>query len=111
MSFVSALPQMPPDALAALMREAPVVADAPAAQIRLDQALETLPDDSRAALAGLLARHPRPGCAAGVAEGSPFLLELIRFDPHRLLRALTTPRCSASRIWSLLYAGRAHRAG
>lgn len=92
MSFVSALPQMPPDALAALMREAPVVADAPAAQIRLDQALETLPDDSRAALTGLLAHHPVAlDVLRGLAEGSPFLLELIRFDPHRLLRALTTP--------------------
>mgnify|MGYP001806248690 CR=1 FL=1 len=90
MSFVSAHTHLPPDCLAAMMREAPVLADPAAAATRLDLALESLPE--RAELGALLDANP---CVRqvllGIAEGSPFLLELIRFDPGRLMRALRAP--------------------
>lgn len=92
MSFVSAPTHLQPDGLAASMREAPVVMDADAAALRLEQALERLTPEERRALDRLLEACPevRP-VLLGVAEGSPFLLDLIRFDPGRLLRALEVP--------------------
>ncbi|TCT07591.1 bifunctional [glutamine synthetase] adenylyltransferase/[glutamine synthetase]-adenylyl-L-tyrosine phosphorylase [Aquabacter spiritensis] len=80
------------DTLAARMREAPVVADADTAALKLSQATERLDAAQQAELGALFAANP---CARqvllGVAEGSPFLLELIRFAPTRLLRCLGEP--------------------
>ena len=87
------LPDTPAcEPLARRMREAPVVADAVAAGTRLDQALERLPQEGRARIAALLAANPvaRDVCL-GVMEGSPFLTDLVRSDPERLLRALGEP--------------------
>ncbi|MFG1400340.1 bifunctional [glutamine synthetase] adenylyltransferase/[glutamine synthetase]-adenylyl-L-tyrosine phosphorylase [Xanthobacter sediminis] len=77
--------------LAVMMREAPVVRDAAAAMIRLSHALERLSPEEGAVLEGLFAAGPAArDVALGVAEGSPFLLELIRSEPTRLLRTLGT---------------------
>jgi len=75
--------------LARRMREAPVVFDAAAAALKLDQAVDRLDPDSRAALDALLADNPvaRDVCL-GVMEGSPFLTDLVRAEPQRLLAAL-----------------------
>ncbi|MEP9348523.1 bifunctional [glutamine synthetase] adenylyltransferase/[glutamine synthetase]-adenylyl-L-tyrosine phosphorylase [Xanthobacter sp. KR7-225] len=75
--------------LASLMREAPVVADHQAAKLKLSQATERLDPEAAAALATLLAGHPFALAAClGLAEGSPFLLDLVRAEPGRLVRAL-----------------------
>ncbi|MFG1384066.1 bifunctional [glutamine synthetase] adenylyltransferase/[glutamine synthetase]-adenylyl-L-tyrosine phosphorylase [Xanthobacter versatilis] len=76
--------------LAILMREAPVLGDAETAEIKLSQATESLSPAERAALDGLLSRAPmaRAVCL-GMAEGSPFLLDLVRAEPTRLLRVLS----------------------
>lgn len=92
MSFVSAPPHLQPESLAASMREAPCVLDADAAAVRLDQALERLAPEERQDLTHLMAANPHVRqVLLGVVEGSPFLLDLIRFDPSRLLRALQVP--------------------
>ncbi len=94
------------DGLASLMREAPVIADADAAALKLSQVLERLDPASREAVEASLSAFPlaRQGLL-GVAEGSPFLLELIRVDPSRLLRALSDP--PADRVAALVAQGRA----
>jgi len=86
-------PQEPDSAdrppLAVLMREAPVLAAAETAKTRLRQATESLSPAGRAELDALFAAAPcaRDVCL-GAAEGSPFLVELIRAEPERLLRVL-----------------------
>ncbi|WP_370877839.1 bifunctional [glutamine synthetase] adenylyltransferase/[glutamine synthetase]-adenylyl-L-tyrosine phosphorylase [Xanthobacter agilis] len=78
-------------ALAVMMREAPVIHDAAAAGLRLSHALERLAPEQREALDALFAAGPAARDAVlGVAEGSPFLLELIRSEPARLLRILAS---------------------
>ncbi|MBA4790292.1 MAG: bifunctional [glutamine synthetase] adenylyltransferase/[glutamine synthetase]-adenylyl-L-tyrosine phosphorylase [Rhizobiales bacterium] len=77
------------DGLASLMREAPVVTAPDVAAARLDGALETLDSAARVQVEATLSAHPLARqVLLGVAESSPFLLELIRFQPARLERAL-----------------------
>ncbi|MFG1344978.1 bifunctional [glutamine synthetase] adenylyltransferase/[glutamine synthetase]-adenylyl-L-tyrosine phosphorylase [Xanthobacter autotrophicus DSM 431] len=76
--------------LALLMREAPVIGDAEAANIKLSQATDRLAADAREGLDAVFAAAPcaRDACLA-MAEGSPFLLDLVRAEPQRLLRVLS----------------------
>ena len=78
--------------LALLMREAPVVADPKAAKIKLSHAIERLAPEACAALDALFTAAP---CAEqvclGIAESSPFLIEVVRSEPERLLRVLDRP--------------------
>ncbi|MFH3480607.1 bifunctional [glutamine synthetase] adenylyltransferase/[glutamine synthetase]-adenylyl-L-tyrosine phosphorylase [Xanthobacter variabilis] len=75
--------------LAVMMREAPVVHDAAAADLRLSHAVERLEPAERERLDALFAAGPASrDVVRGVAEGSPFLMELIRSEPQRLLRIL-----------------------
>ncbi|MFK8252205.1 bifunctional [glutamine synthetase] adenylyltransferase/[glutamine synthetase]-adenylyl-L-tyrosine phosphorylase [Ancylobacter terrae] len=54
-------------------------------------AIEAAPADIREALNGVLnGRKPARAVMAAIAENSPFLTELIRSDPARLLRMLTS---------------------
>ncbi|MGR7993733.1 bifunctional [glutamine synthetase] adenylyltransferase/[glutamine synthetase]-adenylyl-L-tyrosine phosphorylase [Xanthobacter sp. ZOL 2024] len=77
--------------LAALMREAPVLVDAEGAQLKLSFALDRLAPAEQEVLERLFAEKPLAyQVCLGVAEGSPFLLELIRSEPQRLLRILTS---------------------
>lgn len=77
--------------LALLMREAPVIGDAETANIKLSQATEGFPAAERERLDALFAAMP---CAHAVclamAEGSPFLLDLVRAEPQRLSRVLSS---------------------
>ncbi|MFS8038833.1 bifunctional [glutamine synthetase] adenylyltransferase/[glutamine synthetase]-adenylyl-L-tyrosine phosphorylase [Xanthobacter sp. AM11] len=80
-------PDRPP--LAALMREAPVLTDAEAAKIKLSHATQMLGGEDRAVLDALLAAAPAAHAAClGMVEGSPFLTELVRAEPARLVRVL-----------------------
>ncbi|OYY80506.1 MAG: glutamine-synthetase adenylyltransferase, partial [Rhizobiales bacterium 35-66-30] len=89
MSASSASPPIAAASLAALMWEAPVLCDAETAKIKLGYALEGLDLAGRARIDAILAAHPRArDVLLGVAEFSPFLHDLIRADPRRLLRAL-----------------------
>ncbi|MFG1298619.1 bifunctional [glutamine synthetase] adenylyltransferase/[glutamine synthetase]-adenylyl-L-tyrosine phosphorylase [Xanthobacter sp. V3C-3] len=76
--------------LALQMREAPVLADRETAKIKLSHAIEALAPADRVALEGLLERAPdaRDVCLA-MAEASPFLTEVVRAEPARLLRVLS----------------------
>ena len=78
--------------LALLLRESPVVGDCETAKIKFSQATENLSPAARAALDGVLGAAPlaRDVCLA-MAEGSPFLTEVVRSDPERLVRVLTLP--------------------
>ncbi|MGU3492769.1 bifunctional [glutamine synthetase] adenylyltransferase/[glutamine synthetase]-adenylyl-L-tyrosine phosphorylase [Xanthobacteraceae bacterium A53D] len=77
--------------LAGEIREAPVLADAAAASVRFDQALERLSAGERDRLDAILARHPKArDVALGVIEGAPFLTDVIRREPMRLVLALET---------------------
>ena len=81
-------------ALAVMMREAPVVHDAAAAAARLSHALEKLAPAERESIEALFVAGPAARAAVlGIAEGSPFLLELIRSEPARLLRILGHGPC------------------
>lgn len=78
--------------LALQMRETPVVADPKAAKIKLSQATERLASEARAALDALLADAPlAEKVCLGIIESSPFLTEVIRSEPERLLRVLGRP--------------------
>ena len=78
--------------LAALMREGPVIADPPVAAVRLSHALDRLDARERAVLEEMLDANPvARRILLGVAEGSSFLLDLIRADPYMLTRALSAP--------------------
>ncbi|MFH1557149.1 MAG: bifunctional [glutamine synthetase] adenylyltransferase/[glutamine synthetase]-adenylyl-L-tyrosine phosphorylase [Pseudomonadota bacterium] len=89
MSASSASPPIAAASLAASMWEAPVLCDAEAAKIKLGYALEGLDPTGRARIDAILAEHPRArDVLLGVSEFSPFLHDLIRADPRRLLRAL-----------------------
>lgn len=76
--------------LALQMREAPVLADREAAKIKFSHATQSLSSADREALDRLLAAAPAAGdvCLA-MAEGSPFLTEVVRAEPARLLRVLS----------------------
>ncbi|MFG1464216.1 bifunctional [glutamine synthetase] adenylyltransferase/[glutamine synthetase]-adenylyl-L-tyrosine phosphorylase [Xanthobacter sp. DSM 24535] len=75
--------------LAALMWEGPVLSDAKTAKVKLGFALEGLNAAQRTRLDALLETYPRTlPVLLGVAEASPFLHDLIRAEPQRLLRAL-----------------------
>ncbi len=77
--------------LASLMREAPVVADASMAKVKLSHALERLDPAEAAALEASLDLAPRMRAAVlAIAENAPFLLDVIRRDPQRLLRTLAS---------------------
>ncbi|GGF53386.1 glutamate-ammonia-ligase adenylyltransferase [Azorhizobium oxalatiphilum] len=66
--------------------------DASAAAVRLEQVLERLDAPGRARLDALLADAPVARTVVlGVMEGAPFLTDVIRRDPLRLIRALETP--------------------
>lgn len=94
------------EGLASLMREGPVVADSQSASLKLSQALERLDSAGRIEIEALLSAYPTAHrVLLGVAEDSPFLLELIRFEPARLLRALTDP--PLVRVAALVAEGRA----
>ncbi|MGE4373593.1 MAG: bifunctional [glutamine synthetase] adenylyltransferase/[glutamine synthetase]-adenylyl-L-tyrosine phosphorylase [Xanthobacter sp.] len=77
--------------LAAGMREAPVIENEDAASLRLAQSLESLTTEDRARLEELLTTYPlsRQVCL-GVMEGSSFLTDLVRTEPARLLRCLSS---------------------
>lgn len=74
------------------MREMPVIADMDKAELKLSHALERLESDRRQALDAIFAADPiAHGVVLAIAENAPFLLDLIRREPERLLRALATP--------------------
>ncbi len=71
------------------MREMPVIADVDMAKIKLAHALERLETDRRQVLEAAFAAHPvAHGVVLAIAENAPFLLDVIRREPERLLRAL-----------------------
>lgn len=77
--------------LSALMHEAPVLVDREAAKLKLAYALDRLAGADREVLEGVFKASPMAHeVSLGVAEGSPFLFELIRSEPRRLLRILTS---------------------
>ncbi|MEP9351959.1 bifunctional [glutamine synthetase] adenylyltransferase/[glutamine synthetase]-adenylyl-L-tyrosine phosphorylase [Xanthobacter sp. KR7-65] len=82
--------ERPPFAL--LMREAPVLTDVETAKIKLSNVTDALSAHDRAALAAVFDRAPRArDVCLGVMEGSPFLTEVVRAEPERLLRVLSRP--------------------
>lgn len=92
--------------LASLMREGPVVLDPATASVRLAHVLESLEVHRRAGLEETFETYPLARrVLLGIAEASPFLLEIVRTDPVRLVHALET--APAARIAALVAQGRA----
>ncbi|WP_043878965.1 bifunctional [glutamine synthetase] adenylyltransferase/[glutamine synthetase]-adenylyl-L-tyrosine phosphorylase [Azorhizobium caulinodans] len=89
-ALTSPSPELGPG-LAAAIREAPVLFDEAAAAVKLSHTLERFADHDRASLDALLVAHPMARqVVLGVMEGAPFLTDVIRREPARLLRALET---------------------
>src|SRR5215471_16860067 len=70
--------------------EAPHVPAPDAAQLRLREWLAGIPPTQAAVIGGLLDDPLAGRLLLGIAEFSPYLFDLVRSDPDRLIRLLTS---------------------